>query len=110
MSNDVAPRRLLRRREAAEYVRETYGIPLQSSTLSKLAVVGGGPTFRRAGRIPLYDRADLDAWALSKLGPKQRSTSDCGVPAAPAECGVKIKHARNGMRRDARARVLKGEN
>jgi hypothetical protein len=100
----------LRRREAAQYVRETHGIPLQSSTLAKLAVVGGGPPFRKAGRIPLYETGDLDAWAASKLGPQRRSTSDCGVPAVQAERGVKIKHARNGVRRDARSRVVKGEN
>jgi hypothetical protein len=50
--------RLLRRSEAAQYVREKFGIPLSQKTLSKLAVVGGGPLFRKAGRFPLYEIAD----------------------------------------------------
>jgi hypothetical protein len=70
------PLRLLRRSEAAQYVRETFGIPLSQKTLSKLAVVGGGPLFRKAGRFPLYEVADLNSWANGRLGPKQRSTSD----------------------------------
>jgi hypothetical protein len=68
--------RLLRRREAAFYVRTKWGVPLSPHTLAKLAVLGGGPLYRKAGRFPLYELRDLDAWAESKLGPKQRSTSD----------------------------------
>jgi hypothetical protein len=42
--------------------------------MAKLAVVGGGPLSRKAGRFPLYEIADLDTWANLKLGPKRRST------------------------------------
>ena len=38
------------------------------TTLAKLACVGGGPCFRKAGRWPLYSPADLDAWARDLLG------------------------------------------
>ena len=72
----VKPTRLLRRSDAARYVVETWGVPVSKQTLAKLAVVGGGPEYRKAGRIPLYDPGDLDAWALARLGPKQRSTAD----------------------------------
>jgi hypothetical protein len=75
-SGNSGPLRLLRRSEAAEYVRETFGIPLSYRTLAKLAVVGGGPLFRKAGRFPLYEIADLDSWVNARLGPKQCSTSD----------------------------------
>jgi hypothetical protein len=68
--------RLLRRVDAASHVQQTWGIPLSPRTLAKLAVVGGGPPYRKAGRFPLYEVEDLDAWAASKLGPKQRSSSD----------------------------------
>jgi hypothetical protein len=51
------------------------------STLAKLAVIGGGPIFRRAGRVPLYSTYDLDKWVASKLSAPMRSTSD----AAPAK-------------------------
>jgi|SRR5215831_10014807 len=73
---ELPPQRLLRRKEAARYVQQTWGIPLSPQTMAKLAVVGGGPLFRKAGRFPLYEIDDLDAWARLKLGPKRRSTSD----------------------------------
>ena len=69
--------RLLRRTEAAAYVTATYGIPCSPKTLAKLACVSSdGPPFRMAGRIPLYPKPGLDAWAQSKIGPLVRSTSE----------------------------------
>lgn len=68
--------RLLRRDAAASYVVETFGIPCSPRTLAKLAVIGGGPAFRKAGRTPLYNPKDLSAWALARLGPVVRSTSE----------------------------------
>lgn len=44
----------LRRRPAAEYLREQRGIPCSEKTLAKLACIGGGPVYRLFGRIPLY--------------------------------------------------------
>lgn len=67
---------LLRRNEAAAYVARTYGIPCATRTLARLAVVGGGPAFRKAGPFPLYAMADLDGWASGKLGPLVRTTSE----------------------------------
>jgi hypothetical protein len=46
------------------------------ATLAKLAVVGGGPLFHRAGRIPLYAVEELDRYARERLGKAMRSTSD----------------------------------
>jgi len=66
----------LRRELAAQYVRETWGIRCSTKYLAKLAVVGGGPNFRKAGRDPLYETADLDAWAGGKIGPRIGSTSE----------------------------------
>jgi hypothetical protein len=77
---DLPPQRLLRRKEAARYLQQTYGIPISMQTMAKLAVVGGGPLFFKAGRFPLYAIVDLDAWARLKLGPKRRSTSDYHSP------------------------------
>jgi hypothetical protein len=68
--------RRLRRSEAATYLLETHGIHRTVGTLAKLAVVGGGPRFRVAGRTPLYTTDDLDAWAESILSPPVRSTSE----------------------------------
>lgn len=68
----------LRRDQAAQYIRDVWGIPCSPTWLAKLAVVGGGPVFRKAGRFPIYSAADLDAWAESRIGAPHRSTS---VPA-----------------------------
>ena len=68
--------KLLRRKSASDYLRDTYGIERAPSTLAKLAVTGGGPIFRRAGRIPLYSTSDLDAWAISILSKPIRRTSE----------------------------------
>jgi hypothetical protein len=77
MSADILlPVRLLRRWEAARHVVDTWGIPLSPKTLAKLAVIGGGPKFRRAGRIPLYDPSQLDDWARARLSPPVSSTSE----------------------------------
>jgi hypothetical protein len=75
MSLEHAPRKFLRRKHAAEYLKERYGFGA-TRTLAKLATIGGGPVFRKAGTIVLYEPADLDAWALSRLSAPLRSTSD----------------------------------
>ncbi len=72
----MALNRRLRRSEAATYLLETHGIRRAVGTLAKLAVVGGGPRFRVAGRTPLYAPDDLDAWANSIISPLVRSTSE----------------------------------
>ena len=68
--------RRLRRSEAATYLLETHGIRRAVGTLAKLAVVGGGPRFRVAGRTPLYSTGDLDTWAESILSPLVSNTSE----------------------------------
>jgi hypothetical protein len=66
----------LRRDAAAAYVQGAYGFPCSRQWLARLAVIGGGPAFHKAGRFPLYERADLDAWAQSKIGPRVLSTGE----------------------------------
>lgn len=75
-SNTPTQPRYLRRPDAAAYVRDTYGFPCSRQWLAKLAVIGGGPVFRKAGRVPLYAPADLDTWATGRISGPQRSTSD----------------------------------
>jgi hypothetical protein len=70
--------RLRRRRAAAVYLHEKWGFGSYKS-LAKLAVTGGGPEFRRAGRIPLYPEDALDDWARGRLSPRVRSTSELRV-------------------------------
>lgn len=66
----------LRRDDAARHVRETWGVPCSAKWLAKLAVTGGGPVFRKAGRTPIYAPADLDVWAQARISGPRQSTSD----------------------------------
>lgn len=68
----------LMRIDAARHVRNKWGLPCSPRWLAKLAVVGGGPLYRKAGKTPLYAPADLDSWAQSRIGAPRRSTSDGG--------------------------------
>ena len=74
--------RMLTRKDAAAYITATFGIPCSQKTLAKIACFGAdihgvpGPLFRKAGPFTLYDPADLDAWARSKIGPKVRTASE----------------------------------
>jgi hypothetical protein len=67
--------RYLRRGDAASYIRNTYGFPCSRQWLAKLAVIGGGPVYRKAGRFPIYSTYDLDDWAKSRIGAPRHSTS-----------------------------------
>lgn len=66
----------LRRDEASEYLLVVHGLTVAVATLNKKASVGGGPSFCKFGRSPLYEPAELDRWAEEKLGPAIRSTSE----------------------------------
>lgn len=65
----------LRREQAAAYLQERCGA-YTAQTLAKLACVGGGPPFRKAGPFPLYTAEDLDAWLAERMSPPVRSTSE----------------------------------
>jgi hypothetical protein len=59
---------MLDRYDAATFVRETFGVPLEVADLERAAKAGTGPVFRRWGRSrSLYSKADLIEWASSKL-------------------------------------------
>lgn len=72
----MTPPNYLRRKDAAFYITGRWGFPCSRQWLAKLAVVGGGPLYRKAGRTPIYAPSDLDAWAIERIGAPQRSTSD----------------------------------
>ena len=87
MSEFETSGRLLRRVEAARYLSDKIGLPCSPRTLAKLAVIGGGPPYRKASRIPLYEPGDLEIWARSRIGGKQRSTSDEKIPRDRQQLG-----------------------
>jgi hypothetical protein len=66
----------MRRKQASEYLFEVHGVSLSPATLAKLAVVGGGPSYRKDGPFPLYDQPVLDNYAVTRLGPLRTSTSE----------------------------------
>lgn len=70
------PGTLLRRKEAADYIRERFAVPCSRQTLAKYAVAGTGPAYRMAGRFPIYATEDLDRWAAERFSRLMRSTSD----------------------------------
>jgi len=83
---------LLRREAAAIYVQEKFGIPCAQSWLAKLACVGGGPSYRLAGRIPLYAPTDLDNWATARLSPAVKNTAEYGnLPQRRAREKLSVK-------------------
>lgn len=68
--------RLIRRADAAAYLQERYGLRTSTQTLARRAVEGTGPTYRLAGRTPLYSVCDLNDWAAQQISAPRRSTSD----------------------------------
>jgi hypothetical protein len=78
-TTSLVPSRLLRRTEAAQYIKDKWGYPCSPRTLAKYAVIGGGPSFRRAGRFPLYHPDDLDSWVNGKLSGLVTSTSALAI-------------------------------
>ena len=66
----------MRRSAAASYLKGRYGHGSEK-TLAKLACLGGGPDFHKAGeRIVLYRREALDTWALARISGPLKSTSE----------------------------------
>jgi hypothetical protein len=87
-SDPVLPSaKFLGRSDAATYITRRYGFPCSPQWLAKLAVMGGGPFFRKAGKYPIYEPPDLDQWAQSRIGPLQRSTSVAASDADTSENG-----------------------
>jgi hypothetical protein len=74
------PDALLTRKATAEAL-SAAGFPVAPATLATKATRGGGPPFRRFGRIPLYRWGDSLDWAASRLSPPIRSTSAADLTA-----------------------------
>ena len=84
ITTSLVPSRLLRRAEAARHICDKWGYPCSPKTLAKYAVIGGGPSFRKAGRYPLYHPDDLDVWVSGKLSELVTSTSASAREVRPA--------------------------
>ncbi len=60
---------------ASDHLKNHWGLRASKKTLDKLASVGGGPEFHKAGHARLYTPEALDAYARSIIGPAQTSTA-----------------------------------
>jgi hypothetical protein len=74
--------KFLSRKAASEYLFSTWGLKRSTNYLAKLAVIGGGPAFRKANRDVLYQCEDLDDYARSIIGPRIRTTREIAQSAA----------------------------
>lgn len=71
---DISERRLTRS-QAADFLA-ARGYTVAIATLSKYAVVGGGPRYSKFGRKPLYTPADLLAWINERTTRPMQHSSD----------------------------------
>jgi hypothetical protein len=76
--NDSEPHRTVfhTRKSAAKHLTKKQGAPISESTLAKWAVSGDGPPYRLIGRNAIYEEPDLDVFALSRITPKIKSSSE----------------------------------
>jgi hypothetical protein len=62
--------------QLTKYLREKYGVSRTPATLSTLACVGGGPPFRKDGRLRVYPILKADIWVEKQLSPIVSSTAE----------------------------------
>jgi len=53
----------MRTEQAASYLTQEHGLPVEEKTLRNWRAVGRGPSCRYLGAVPIYDRPELDRWA-----------------------------------------------
>jgi hypothetical protein len=81
--------RYLRRKEAAAYLKENFGVG-SVALLAQAAMKGTGPVMTYFGAVPLYHVDTLHEWAISRLSapvlhskPRPRRPEE--TPGASAE-------------------------
>lgn len=72
---------LLRAPAAADYLKANFGFG-SPRTLAKLRTLGGGPSFRKIGRLVVYEKETLRSWGYSKLSTPLGSTSEASAQNA----------------------------
>jgi hypothetical protein len=68
-------KRNLTRAEASKYLLEAHGLSYAPTTLARFAMSGEGPGFFKTSVRVLYPRAELDRWAVERLGNLVHSTA-----------------------------------
>jgi len=82
-SKSIAPDTRLTR-EALAQALTSHGLPIAANTLRTKATRGGGPPYRKFGRVALYQWGDALAWAEGRLSPALGSTSQEDAARRPA--------------------------
>lgn len=98
----MSTQQFLRGDPAGAFLRERFGFGSPRS-LAKLRVTGGGPAYRKIGRLVVYEPDDLIAWAQNKLGPRQHSTSE--TPPRRAEDAIERAGLSTPQRLTSEARL-----
>lgn len=74
-ANSWPPR--MRTEQAASYLTQEHGLPVEEKTLRNWRAAGRGPSCRYLGALPLYDKSELDRWgehdALKTESPMRRN-------------------------------------
>lgn len=83
----LSPRALMNRAECAKLLSEA-GFPTSRHTLASLASRGGGPPYRKYGRIVVYRWSDALNWAEARMGPFRNTASEGAYLDRQAACGL----------------------
>lgn len=75
------PKRM-RGNEAARYLREVHGLPIQEKTLRNKRWAGVGPRCTYFGSTPLYEREELDRWVEEEALSERPANAHAGECAA----------------------------
>jgi len=67
--------RFLNTKEASAFLKNEFGLDLSEATLATMRCRGGGPAYRKWGRIPVYTPPNLRKFARERLGALHSSTS-----------------------------------
>lgn len=76
MESTLPAKDILLSRPASSAFLTEQGFPTATSTLAKLACLGGGPKFQKYGARVLYKPEELMSWARSRLSKPLRNTSE----------------------------------
>src|SRR5215472_10524408 len=71
-------------RQASAFLTAS-GYTTAPATLNKLRCLGGGPTFEKFGRRPLYSETSLLEWVKSRTTHSFRSTSNAKNTTCPIQ-------------------------
>jgi hypothetical protein len=75
----------LTRIEAADYVRDHFGIPCTTHSLANYAKIGCGPRYHRAAGRAWYDPADLTAWIEERASEAMRRAREVSEYCPPLQ-------------------------